>query len=543
MSDSISGETRLAPTLSARRARLLAAAEIALVFAVFFIQAAWPVPDVNEPYYLGKAKHFWNPDWCPEDFFCNTADAHHVFYWTFGWLTLWLPLPAVAWCGRLLGWALLAWSWRRLSVAVVSLPLYSVLTAALFVTLNSRCHMAGEWVVGGVEAKVFAYALVFLALAALVKNRWSLVWPLLGGASAVHVLVGGWSAVAAGLAWLILKHDKPSLRRMAGPLALGLALSLAGLLPALAINRGVDQEIVDAANWIHVFQRLPHHLLPERFGTFFIARYALLFAFWLLLCVTVPADDRLRRLRAFVAGTLAIALAGVGISLLATYNDIVAAQFLRFYWFRLSDVFLPVGVSFAVAAAIVRARERRPAWGGALLAAAMLLAGAHLSQVVWSRQFDMRPRADDKISRLDDWRKICRWISENTPADAVFLVPRDAQTFRWYSNRAEVVSHKDIPQDAPGIVEWSRRMEIYRADVARAEPGSSRSLAEMSPQRLEYWGAKYKADYVITTAQPPVALERIGPRDNAYAVYRLPRPVGTGTKPKSKIEPHVEASP
>jgi len=543
MSDSTRGEMTASPTLSVRRARLLAAAEVALIFAVFFIQAAWPAPDVNEPHYLGKAKHYWNPDWCQRDFFCNSADAHHVFYWTFGWLTLWLPLAAVAWFGRLLGWALLAWSWRRLSMAVVSLPLYSVLTAALFVALNSRCHMAGEWVVGGIEAKVFAYALVFLALAALVKNRWNLVWPLLGAASAFHVLVGGWSVVAAGLAWLIVKHDKPPMRQMAGPLALGLALSLAGLLPALATNRGVDPEIIDRANWIHVFQRLPHHLLPERFGTFFIARYALLFAFWLLLCVLVPADDRLRRLRAFVAGTLTIALAGVGISLLATHNDIVAAQFLRFYWFRLSDVFLPVGVAFAVAVAIVRAREKRPAWGGALLVAAMLVTGAHLSQVVWSRQNDMRPRADDKISRLDDWRKICRWVSENTPPDAVFLVPRDAQTFRWYSNRAEVVSYKDIPQDAPSVAEWARRMEIYRADPAGPDSGSSKSLSDMSVLRLEYWGAKYKADYVITTAQPPVALERVGPTDNAYAVFLLPRPATTETKPELEFEPQDEARP
>src|SRR5439155_26181410 len=113
--------------------RLLAAAEVALVFLVFFIHAAWPAPDVNEPHYLGKARHYWNPDWCRHDFFCNTADAHHVFYWAFGWLSLWLTLPALAWCGRLIGWSLLAWSWRRLSVALVPRPLYAVLSAALFV--------------------------------------------------------------------------------------------------------------------------------------------------------------------------------------------------------------------------------------------------------------------------------------------------------------------------------------------------------------------------------------------------------------------------
>ena len=41
-----------------------AAVETLLVFGVFALHGAWPVPDVNEPHYLSKAKHYWNPDWC-----------------------------------------------------------------------------------------------------------------------------------------------------------------------------------------------------------------------------------------------------------------------------------------------------------------------------------------------------------------------------------------------------------------------------------------------------------------------------------------------
>ena len=31
------------------------------------IQGAEPVPEVNEPYYLGKAIHYWNPEFAPGD--------------------------------------------------------------------------------------------------------------------------------------------------------------------------------------------------------------------------------------------------------------------------------------------------------------------------------------------------------------------------------------------------------------------------------------------------------------------------------------------
>lgn len=179
-----------------------------MVFAVFFIQGAAPVPEVNEPYYLGKAIHFWNPDWVQGDFFLDTADTHTVFYLTFGWLALVLSPTAMAWTGRVLTWALLAWAWRRLSFALVPRPWMAVLTAALWVLLIERCHMAGEWVVGGVEAKGFAYVLVLLGLEALVRNRWNRMWLLFGAASAFHVLVGGWSVIAAGWAWLAQGGEK-----------------------------------------------------------------------------------------------------------------------------------------------------------------------------------------------------------------------------------------------------------------------------------------------------------------------------------------------
>ncbi len=107
--------------------------ETLLVLAVFACHGACLPPDINEPHYLAKAKHFWNPAWCPLDFFLNSADAHQVFYVTFGWLTLWLPLPAVAWVGRIITWAVQAWGWRRLSVAIIPRPGMAVLSAALLV--------------------------------------------------------------------------------------------------------------------------------------------------------------------------------------------------------------------------------------------------------------------------------------------------------------------------------------------------------------------------------------------------------------------------
>ena len=110
--------------------------------------------------------------------------------------------PGVA--GPLANLGLLAWAWRRLSFALAPRRWLAPLTAVFFVAMIQHGNLAGEWVIGGMEAKGFAFVLVFLGLEAFVRDRWQRAWLLLGAAAAFHVLVGGWAAVAVGIAWLLL---------------------------------------------------------------------------------------------------------------------------------------------------------------------------------------------------------------------------------------------------------------------------------------------------------------------------------------------------
>ena len=515
--------------------RWVAAAEVALVFAVFFFEGAWPVPDVNEPYYLGKAIHFWNPDQIPNDTFLNSADTHKVFYLTFGWLSLWLWPSLLAWVGRLLTWGLLAWAWRRLSYAFIPRRWCSVLTAALFVCLLGRYHVAGEWVVGGIEAKGFAYVLVFLGLEALVRNQWNRTWLLFGGAAAFHVLVGGWSVVAAGIGWLLLRRQRPTLRSTWPALLGGFLLSLPALIPCLRLTWGVDPQTVSRAHEIYVFERLAHHLVPTRFPPAFVDRFLLLvLLLFVLECVT-PADGARRRLRAFVVGALIIAGAGLAISLLEYVSRPLAASLLRFYWFRLSDVCVPLAVALVGTRFVVHVVKTEPRSGKWALAAAILIAGLHVGAGAVRSMGPAVPRADrlrdypDRDRRIYDylaWRAACRWVAESgqVPTDARFLTPRMSQTFKWYARRSEVVTWKDIPQDARSIVEWWRALHTVYA--ARSPQGAYRwhnSLAEVGTERIQVLGRTYDADYVLTVRWPRLGLDVVY-ENYSYVIYRLPDP-------------------
>lgn len=532
-----------AAELKPKPARGVAFAETGLILLLFFIFAAWPAPDVNEAHYLAKAKHYWNPQWCEGDHFLESADAHQVFYWTFGWLTLLLPLPAVAWVGRLLTWGLLACAWQRLSFAVVPKTLVSVLSAGLFLSLLQRCSMAGEWVIGGVEAKGFAYVFVVLAMEAIVKNRWRAVWLLLGVASGFHVLVGGWSVFAAGVAWLVSGKQRARLLSMLPALVAGFVLSLPGLVPGLALTRGVDPEVVAEANEIYVIERLSHHLLFFEFESHFVAFHGAMLALWTLLWLLTRGDDSRRRLNGFVLGAVLIALAGLAIDI-ATYNHpAITAKWMRYYWYRMSDAVLPMGAALMLCAALARLALWRPIAAQWCLLAAMLLVGLNFGERVLRQQEDLRPRADAQSlpaanppdpaqdqQIYEDWRNVCVWIAENTEKDARFLTPRHQQTFKWYAGRSEVFNWKDIPQDAEGIVEWWGRYEDVYLPQGRFYPLAHRYDVEVVD--LARW---YDADYLVADrtrggrddwwrydwlvrVYPPENEEN----DSSYAVYAVP---------------------
>lgn len=511
-----------ASPIAEKPTRLTALFEIALLVAIFFVQAGSAVPDVNEAHYLSKAKHYWNPQWCANDFFCNSADAHQVFYWTCGWLTLWFSLPVVAWIGRVVTWILLAWSWRRLSVAMIPHPLYSILSGAAMVALTANFHMAGEWIVGGFEAKGFAFTLLFLGLEQLVRGKWNHAWLLLGAAGAFHVLIGGWAVVAAGIAWLLQGSSRPSLRSMLPALLGGALLALPGLLPALALTRGVPNDVVNQANAIYVYERLGHHLALQWFPPLFVARYIALTLVFSLLSFIAPRTPESRLLCRFVWGALFIALCGAIVSWLSPYYPELSAKLLRYYWFRLADAMVPVAVALLATAKISQLRSEESQFGDASLAIAILLVGVHLGLVLNQRRESPSANAERSLNDAAAWRETCRWINDNTPADAVFLTPRLAHTFRWHANRAEVTNRKDIPQDAQGIVEWWRRQLELHYDYNYGF--WRRSLSDIDPEQLRKWGQEYGAKYLVTTDDRPVRLPAVAAPARGYAIYSLEPP-------------------
>ncbi|MBC7821416.1 MAG: hypothetical protein IAG10_31395 [Planctomycetaceae bacterium] len=509
--------------MTERRSKLLVIAAVWLSFLVASLASA-PIPAVNEPHYLAMARHYWDSSWCAGDSFLQSFPAHRVFYQTFGWLTLWLDLATVALLGRAVSLAMLAASWTALAIRLQrdnspnpSRAIAALLSAWLFLGMQAVGKLSGEWLIGGFESKVVAYACVFWAVTAMLDRRLIAAAVCSGVAISFHPIVGMWHVTALVITELAnLKSqisNGHSSRRWLLAAALLAVTALPGLLPAVQMLNTGNARTAFAANFIQVHYRLKHHLDPMDFDRVNCIAYGCLAVLWLAVVIVLKRQQKLaqpdRWWIGYVLAAALFALAGwlVGygprpIQFMPGYQWRIAL--LKFYPFRLFDLLLPI----AIAILLPRLVKQRWLW----LVGAVGLTWALVSTLVFplSNQLPSAMRAD--------WRDACRWVAANTPADAVFHTPDEAEAFKWFAQRGEFVNRKDCPQDAAGIVEWNDRLK-------QITKWSERSFAD---------DQKYSTDelreLVRDTGGIRYAIIRAGVRyeadllyaNNRYKILRLP---------------------
>lgn len=469
------------------------AVECSFAGLLWGLLAAWsllrvPIPAVNEPHYLCKAKHFWNPQWCAGDLFLESSNPHLAFYAAFGWLTGFLPLEATAVVARCICLLVVAIGWQRMTTSLTGHHWSGLVAMPVFLLLQSLGNWSGEWLVGGAESKVIAYGFLFWAIGAWMSGRVLETGLTAGLAVAFHPVVGGWGVIAAGLAsapgllrtgFRFLPWTDSSLRilpLLAGALLL-LLISLPGVIPAVTSIASGDPRMDLAATHLQVAHRLSHHLDPMQFPLTAHRYFGLLIVIWLLLLrmavlqgssTDAGEAEQQRRARKqwwnwFVMATLLIALAGVLVAwgprpLKEMPGYEWRIRLLKFYPFRLADLMVPVAVSLVCADEIVRCWRTVAAPGspGELLRGLSLAgAGFIVSLAI--------PGPDRNPSRLSpsqerDWIAACTWIREQTPVSAVVYSMDQDWGVKWYGHRPEYVNYKDCPQDAPSLIEWNRRL-------------------------------------------------------------------------------------
>jgi len=458
------------------------------LFALFFADSLirTPVPAVNEPHYLTKAKHFWNPDWLRGDLFLESSNPHYVFYSTVGYPTQWLSLAQTAWLARGVSLLLLAVGFESLLSVVLPKGRSILIATALYLGAIAVGNLAGEWMIGGVEGKVFAYGFAFWAAGLAVRGHLMRAGALLGLSVSFHPVVGIWCTLAtvAGLAWEFRGSVKQGdWRKLAANIITAGApfgiCALPGLLPALDVIGGVPANIAAEADQVQVFRRLKHHLDPAVFSIRAYGCYTVMLCVFLSLYAFRKKSHGENFWFGYLVASLLMAVGG----LFARFA-LESAALLKFYPFRLFDVFLPL------ATLVLAVKVWEEAWASRetsekrrrlRLLIEAVVCGAALGYAFLVMPVDRRPTRMHPLVE-QDWMECCRWVAEQTPTDARVLTPSYSWGFKWYGQRVEYVNYKDCPQDAKSLLEWQRRYDaLWNWEASHKAGTISREIVNRFP--------------------------------------------------------------
>ena len=277
---------------------------------------------------------------------------------------------------------------------------------------------------------------------------------------------------------------------------------------------------------------------------------------WLLLITVAPTDAAGRRLRWFVSFAMLLTLIGYGLVWFGTWNPDAAAGLLRFYWFRTSDVFIPLGVSLAGLAFVVqlgsaenggadvafRGAKERVFFRGAKDDNGPLVRRLWLAGLIAISSYDLYRQTVALAAEPDSIRispPSCRGPTRTSPmtigsmpAAGSSRTPIRRPAFSRPAWRRRSVGMPTGPRSSVGRTfrktprgssnGGTGCSTSTRSSKRRRPNGSIRS--GRSAPRINELGKKYDAQYAIVQLSPDVPpLPAKAEFENAsYAVYRLP---------------------
>lgn len=240
----------------------------------------------------------------------------------------------------------------------------------------------------------------------------------------------------------------------------------------------------------------------------------------LLSCIGAAAvllDERIYRIRIIRWGLIALPALILGglLGMLILRPASAGGMFVKLNW---PPLLLFVG-AMSVAVVFVSFRARVHGVLAALLGIALALG------LVWRNWLGLKLAVEDRADA--DYLALCDWARQNTPVDALFLVPPNEQLFRFHARRAIIVNFKNVPQLSTEMPQWRDRLQdvldLRLADLPRrfdlAHAHIEARYDALPREHLQAVARKFRARYVITARPWPGALAAF--ENSSYHLYHL----------------------
>jgi hypothetical protein len=468
----------------------------------------------NHTVYLLDALRHASPNLLQNDWFSTQTLQYHA---AFGWLTRGLMQAGMLKSGFLVGYLVLlillhAGWWRLVRLLGGG--------AGAFVISEVIFHVSG----GGTALGLYQFLQDGCFLPSNIAAV-AMLWGIVMWLSKQRIPAGAWFGIAGlfhlnyalvgMMLWVLLaalefRRDRSVVRSRAMLIASGLAMlpslvNIAFALRATSQHTGAMplKDFVD----LYVRLRHPHHYDPSSWPAWqwisFLWPMPLMVMFWLHLRRTRRITNAWREGAGVFAIFFAIVLiALVGAGLFYVSETLVQASLYRFSIFL--KLFSCIGAGFLIYE--TAALKHRPQ---AAPATALGIGLITLALCVWRGPYLGLFRIPFDESRYE---LACDWVRQNTPIDAVFVVPPHEQEFRLRAQRAIVVNFKGVPQLSGELPEWRNRLENVMdltdlRDLPGPFPQTLRALrdryAKLPPEHLEKVARQYGARYIVAARQFP----------------------------------------
>lgn len=484
----------------------------------------------NETDALPSALQFINRSWLPGDWYLNLSIGYRqAFNAILGPLVSLLGFEWGAVAGRLLVCLVFAIALMTLLRALrLRFPLGVI---GVYVFLAHQSLVAAEWIVQGVDTKTMAYSFALMALAAFSQRRYFLGFLFAGLTTSFHMLIGMFTLFCIGFAYLL--NNQMLVGAWKQLLKNSWIFILTGLLGLMAVVNQVFIELshnTDKAWGIYVQYRVPFHVLPIwPHGTW---KIVLIFAAILFLGIYLLAVSRIARfVAAFAVGSISLFAIGL------LFDWLGMTLLLKYYWFRLPDVMVPMLGLILIAWLINRilssklspasnaARVQKRVNDGVSVALVLVAVGISLFSLVkiWQGFNGFNPvRAWSKNPESP----MLAWINANTPDDATFLVGPMMDNFYIEAERAMFVSFKHSPQSAPDIEEWYQRIILTNRNRVPERRGflANKELTpnfyQLDPASILQIAESYGVAYYLGNDQRLLPFEQVH-QIPGFILYRI----------------------
>jgi len=399
-------------------------------------------------------QHGLVPEWYQKFQF----SANFLFNWMLGFfMSNYNPFKIII-LGRVLSYILISYSFIYLSRTLKLTFLTSILTYIIFIYFfKNGIGDAGEWIVGGLESKVFAYSFAIFSLTSFLRKKNRVGFLFAGLSLSTHLLIGIYNLFClTPLLFLISYRKQTDFLNIIKGIPYFIITGIIGISEIANSFFLNTSPITQNKGWdIYTQIRVPHHLIPNFSKETW---YIIIISTIIHLLFVKNKNNTIKYIALYSLSSILIIIIGF-----VTYS-FFELHYMRFYFFRFSDVMLPLLTVLLIATISQKIKF------AALLFISIVILPNVIKERPITKLLSYKSYNINLIkSKTDKDNDMTEWIINNTSKDDLFIISPDKLYFCMNTEREIFISwwmlakqndYKSVNNIPAEMIEWYNRLRL-----------------------------------------------------------------------------------